>query len=139
MYQFVKGKESKPIKKYCSDIINQLVQRINNGSVMTVKVILVGSGAGNLITQNGEKGTIDFDFNLCVLKAHKKNYNNCRDIKEYIREQLNIVLNNNGWGDCQDSKSALSTKKRCLPNGNRTSFSIDLAIVRERNNVWGNG
>ena len=57
------------------------------------------------------------------------NINNCREIKEYIRKQFNVILNKNGWNDCMDSTSVLTTEKRHFTKGNHTEFSIDLAIV----------
>ena len=49
MYHYIEDKEFlKRMRGLCSGIINQLVQRINNDSVMTVEAHLVGSGAKNL-------------------------------------------------------------------------------------------
>lgn len=46
MYHYIKDKDFlKRMKRLCSDIINQLVQSINNDSVMTVEAHLVDSGA----------------------------------------------------------------------------------------------
>ena len=136
MYHYIGDKEFlKRMKEQCFNIINQLVQSINKDSVMTVKAHLVGSGARNLITQNEEE-PIDLDFNLCVSKVSGINFNDGKAIKEHIRKHFNIVLEKNGWSDCQDSTSAFSTKKVCFKKGNPTHFSIDLAIVRECNNKW---
>lgn len=69
MYHYIEDKDFlKRMKSLCSDIINQLVQSINNDSVMTVEAHLVGSGARNLITQNA-KEPIDLDYNLRVLEV----------------------------------------------------------------------
>lgn len=136
MYHYIEDKEFlKRMKSLCSDIINQLVQSINNDSVMKVEAQLVGSGAKNLITQNANV-PIDLDYNLCVVKVFDMSFNDGRAIKEYIRKHFNAVLNNNGWSDCQDSTSALSTELRHFTKGNKTEFSIDLAIVRENNQGW---
>ncbi len=52
MYHYIQNKDFLiRMKSVCSDIINQLVQSINNDSVMTVNAHLVGSGVKNLITQ----------------------------------------------------------------------------------------
>lgn len=88
---------------------------------------LVGSGAKNLITQNSNE-PIDLDYNLMIIDS-EININNCREIKEYIRKQFNVILNKNGWNDCMDSTSVLTTEKRHFTKGNHTEFSIDLAIV----------
>jgi hypothetical protein len=136
MYHYIDDKDFlKRMRGLCSGIINQLVQRINNDSVMTVEAHLVGSGAKNLETQN-ENNPIDLDYNLCILSTEKMYINDCRSIKEYIRKQFNVVLNANGWSDCQDSRSVLSTQKQRFTTGNSTEFSIDVAIVVEGDEQW---
>lgn len=128
MYHYIQDKVFlKDMKYLCSNIINQLVQLINNDSLMEVKAHLVGSGAKNLITQNSNE-PIDLDYNLMIIDS-EININNCREIKEYIRKQFNVILNKNGWNDCMDSTSVLTTEKRYFAKGNHTEFSIDLAIV----------
>lgn len=136
MYHYIQDKDfQKRLKSTCSDIVNQLIQSINKGSAMTVKACLVGSGAKNLITQNANN-PIDLDYNICILDTKSININNGRDIKEYIRKEFNSVLKMNGWGDCHDSTSALTTGKRVFKRGNKTEFSIDLAIAFKNNFGW---
>lgn len=134
MYHYIQDKKYlKQLKNTCSNIVNQLAQVINNDSVMTVKVFLVGSGAKNLVTQNANN-PIDLDYNICIIDT--ASINNGREIKEYIRKQFNQVLRKKGWNDCQDSTSALTTEKRIFNYDNKTKFSIDLAIVYENKNGW---
>ena len=136
MYHYIQDKEFlKRLKGTCSDIVNQLVQSINKDSVMTVKACLVGSGAKNLITQN-ENEPIDLDYNLCIVSTKSISILDCREIKEYVRKQFNKVLCSNGWDDCEDSTSALTTKERVFKKGNKTAFSIDLAITCKYHNNW---
>ena len=136
MYHYIQDKDfQKRLKSTCSDIVNQLVQSINKGSVITVKACLVGSGAKNLVTQNANN-PIDLDYNICILNAKSININNGRDIKEYIRKEFNSVLKMNDWSDCQDSTSALTTEERVFKRGNKTAFSIDLAITFKNNFGW---
>ncbi len=136
MYHYIQDKDFlKRLKGTCSDIVNQLVQSINNDSVMTVKAYLVGSGAKNLITQN-ENESIDLDYNLCIVNAESINILDCRGIKEYVRKQFNKILCSNGWHDCEDSTSALTTGKYYFQKGNGTRFSIDIAITCKYLNNW---
>lgn len=136
MYHYIQDKEFlKCLKGTCGDIVNQLVQSINNDSVMTVKAYLVGSGAQNLITQN-ENEPIDLDYNLCIVSTKSISILDCREIKEYVRKQFNKVLRSNGWDDCEDSTSALTTKERLFKKGNQTAFSIDIAITCKYLNNW---
>lgn len=136
MYHYIQDKEFlKRLKGSCSDIVNQLVQSINNDSVMKVEACLVGSGAKNLITQNGNE-PIDLDYNLCIVSTESINILDCRGIKEYVRKQFNKVLCSNGWDDCEDSTSAITTEERVFKKGNQTAFKIDLAITCKYHNNW---
>ena len=136
MYHYIQDKEFlKRLKGACGDIVNQLVQSINNDSVMTVEACLVGSGAKNLITQN-ENEPIDLDYNLCIVSTKSINILDCCGIKEYVKKQFNKVLCTNDWNDCEDSTSALTTKRRVFKRGNQTEFSIDIAIIRKYHNTW---
>lgn len=136
MYHYIQDKEFlKRLRGACGDIVNQLVQSINNDSVMKVKACLVGSGAKNLITQN-ENEPIDLDYNLCIVSTKSISMLDSRGIKEYVKKQFNKVLCSNGWNDCEDSTSALTTEKRVFKRGNQTAFSIDLAITCKYHNNW---
>lgn len=133
MYHYVEDKVFlKKMRRVCSDIINRLVQAINRDEYLQVEANLVGSGARNLITQNGEE-PIDLDYNLCICKA--PDIRDGRKIKEYIRKKFNEVLRKNNWNDCEDSTLALTTEKRHL-KGNQTKFSIDIGIVYVNQAGW---
>lgn len=128
MYHYIEDKAFlKRMKSLCSDIINQLVQSINNDSVMTVEAHLVGSGARNLITQNA-KEPIDLDYNLCVLEVFGISLSDGKAIKEHIQKHFNAVLNYNGWNNCQDSTSA-----------HRSAFIRFLCLPQNRNSVFEKG
>ncbi len=130
MYHFIDDKEFlKKLRTTCSGLVNQLVQAINREGEMTVEAHLVGSGAKSLITQNGNE-PVDLDYNLTILGV--QDINDAHFIKEYVRKKFDEVLRANGWGNCDDSKSCLTTEKRHFCKGNQTEFSIDLAIVFER-------
>ncbi len=74
-------------------------------------------------------------YNL-LINDSEINIKNGREIKEYIRKQFNVILNKNGWSDCMDSTSVLTTEKRHFTKGNHTEFSIDLAIVFNNRDGW---
>ena len=138
MYDYISKKDKEFLSKMrsiCSDLVNQLVQHINNDNTLYVEANLVGSGAKHLETQNNEE-PVDLDYNLVILDTNGLEITNCREIKEYVRKAFNEVLSKNGWGDCKDSTSALTTEKRHFKKGNRTEFSIDLAIIFEGKNNW---
>ncbi len=136
MYHYIEDKQYlKKLKSTCSDIINQLVQAINNDDIMRVEAHLVGSGAKNLITQNANE-PVDLDYNLCIIDCYEIGINNGRAIKEYVQNMFDEILNNNGWRDCKDSTSVLTTELREFTHGNKTPFSIDLGIITYSQGNW---
>jgi hypothetical protein len=136
MYHYIEDKEFlAKLYRVCSDIVNQLVQQINNDGELLVEAHLVGSGARNMVTQNANE-PVDLDYNLRIVNTYGMDIHDGRCLKEYIRKHFNIVLNRNGWEDCGDSTSALTTEKRHFTKGNKTEFSIDLAIVRKQGDGW---
>lgn len=136
MYHWIEDKEFlKRMRGLCSNIVNQLVQSINNDGAMIVEAHLVGSGAKNLETQNANE-PIDLDYNISLIRVDAYDINDGYNIKEYIRKAFNKVLKLNGWSDCSDSTSCLTTEKRHFTQGNHTEFSIDVAIVCESKDTW---
>lgn len=128
MYHYVNDKKYlKQAYRICSDIVNQLVQHLKKYDIEAA-MSLVGSGGRNMVTQN-EKQPIDFDFNIEIISCGRFSINDGHKLKEEIRKAFNEVLNKNGWGDCQDSTSALTTEQRELTKGNKTPFSIDVCII----------
>lgn len=136
MYHFIEDKEFlKKLRSICSDLINQLVMAINNEGEMDVRAYLVGSGARNLETQNANQ-PVDLDYNLEIVDSVSFDINDGRSIKQYVTKKFNEILSKNGWGDWQDSTSCLTTEHRVFKEGNKTPFSIDLAIVCGDERQW---
>ena len=131
MYHWIEDKQFLGrMRSLCSDIVNQLVQAVNREGALSVRQHLVGSGAKNLITQNANQ-PVDLDYNLEIVESRTYSINDCGGIKEYIRDKFDEVLDRTVWGNCEDSTSALTTKKRCIVEGYPTKVSIDLCIVRK--------
>ena len=136
MFHYITDEEYlKKLKYTCSDIINQLVQHINNDSVLQVEAHLVGSGAKNLITQNTNE-PVDLDYNLYITDFLELRENDGRGISTYVQDQFDYILNKNDWSDCHDSTSVFTTEKRQFNQGNKTPFSIDLAVVKKDSYGW---
>lgn len=132
MYRYVQDKEYiKQSYGICADLVNQLVQRLKQDEIQT-KMATVGSKKRGLVTQN-EKEPIDYDFNLVV---HNADRYLPRDLKKNIIRDFNAVLKYNGWADCQDSTSVITTELRVLKKGNKTPFSIDICIVKVDSYGW---
>ena len=136
MYHYIEDKNFlRNMHRDCADVVNQLVQLINNEGLIKVKSHLVGSGAKNMITQNG-KASVDLDYNLEVTDFLKMGSRDCKKIKEYVKSCFDDILCKNDWGYCNDSTSALTTELQQSEYGNKTEYKIDLAIVAKINGQW---
>lgn len=134
MYHYVEDKGFlKRAQKTCSGLMAELKDKLRENGVNS-QFFLVGSGARNMVTQN-EQEPIDFDYNLSIISC--EDINDCKAIKELVREAFNKVLRNNGLNDCDDSTSSLTTKKIYFTDYSLAEFSIDVCIVtRDKNGNW---
>ncbi len=129
MYHYIDDKEFlSRLKRYCGEIMQQLCHILKEKFDIGATFYLVGSGAKNLIMQNGSN-PIDLDYNLEIVRC--EDINDCRHIKECTRIAFNIVLRQFNWRDCQDSTSSLTTEKQYFTKGNQTEFSIDVCITTQ--------
>lgn len=133
MYHEISDKQFlSSMKELCFRMMNELKMSIYNNTPIEVEMDLVGSGAKNLILQNA-KEPIDLDFNANIV-GWEESVNirkDAREIKECVRKEFNRILKKFGLEDCRDSTSALTTNLIHYTKGNKTEFSIDLAIVYE--------
>lgn len=131
MYHYVEDKGFlKRAQKTCSGLMAELKDKLRENGVNS-QFFLVGSGARNMVTQN-EQEPIDFDYNLSIISC--EDINDCKAIKELVREAFNKVLRNNSLNDCDDSTSSLTTKKIYFTDYSLVEFSIDVCIVtRDKN------
>lgn len=136
MYHWIEDKEFlSKMRSTCSDIVNRVVSSINKDKKMNVRMQLVGSGAKHLETQN-ENEPVDLDYNINIIEVYESKYTDGKLLKEYIQKKFNEILEGKGLADCDDSKSALTTKKMHFNSGNQTQFSIDLTITKLVSEKW---
>lgn len=67
-YEFVCESEAKCYRSNCSDVLKKTCELLKEEGI-SAQFSLVGSGARNMITRNGE-GPYDLDYNLLVMKAN---------------------------------------------------------------------
>ena len=129
MFNYVEDKEYlSRVRGVCGDIMQSLCHTLKEKYDIGASFFLVGSGARNLILQNANL-PIDLDYNLEITRID--DWEDCKGIKERVRKAFNTVLKENGWADCEDSTSSLTTKKRPITRGDATEFSMDVCIIRE--------
>lgn len=126
MYEYVQDKQFvSRMRQCCGSLMQELCHRLKKDYDIGTNFSMVGSGKRNLILQNGNEA-VDLDYNLEITRY--EDYDDCQYIKECVRKTFNKVLKMNNLPACEDSKSALTTKKFYFEN-NPISFSIDVAIV----------
>lgn len=131
MYDFIKNKqELKELKKACENIIKN-VQNSSLREYFTFQFQLIGSGMNNLITQNGETGEYDLDYNFILQKDKHNLFTNPKKIKELFIKAFNEVNPDLGFKPAENNTSVITSK---LIYGGQLHFSFDVAIMCEGNN-----
>ena len=133
MYRYVEDKEFlKKAQSFSSKLMHELEEELREEGINT-QFFLVGSGARNMVTQNGD-GPIDFDYNLNILSCD--DINDCRTIKETTRKVLNKILRSYNLDDVSDSTIPLTTGKMHYNDQPEMEFYIDICIVTNDNGKW---
>ena len=115
------------MRAFSGELMQTLCHRLKVDHDIGANFCLIGSGAKNLILQN-EKEPVDLDYNLKIVRC--VDFNDCRYLKECARKSFNKCLALYGLQNCEDSTSALTSKLIPLRSNHRTSFSIDICIIR---------
>ena len=124
MFKYVEDKEYlSRVRRVCGGIMQDFCHSLKVEYDIGASFYLVGSGARNLIVQNA-LNPIDLDYNLEIIRCD--DFSDCRTIKECAKKAFNKALSMNGWGDCEDSTSSLTTQRRRFEQGNQTAFSMDV-------------
>ena len=121
-YEFVCESEAKCYRSNCSAVLKKTCELLKKKGI-SAQFSLVGSGAKNMITRNGD-GPYDLDYNLLVMKAEERYWNNLRLLKETVRNALNRAERREFFSD-----ALLHFKD--TPN---VEFSFDVAIIKKNPN-----
>ena len=130
-YEIVSESESKRYRSDCSAILTKTCKILMSKDI-TAQFFLVGSGARNLITRNGN-GPYDLDYNLIVIKADDRYWHDLRLLKETVRNALNKAEGKDFFSDAMDSRSCLTTLLHFNDSSN-VEFSFDVAILTKNRN-----
>ena len=130
-YEFVCEFEAKCYRSNCSDVLKKTCELLKEeGS--SAQFSLVGSGARNMITRNGD-GPYDLDYNLLIMRAEERYWNDLRLLKETVRNALNWAERREFFPDAQDSTSCLTALLHFKDTPN-VEFSFDVAITTKNKN-----
>ena len=110
MYRYVEDKEFlRRAQNCCSDLMHELEDELRENGINS-QFFLVGSGARNMVTQNGDEA-IDFDYNLNIISC--ADFHDCKAIKHEVLMAFNRVMRRNNLADVDDSTST-KTNAFCL-------------------------
>lgn len=114
------------MRAFSGEIMQSLCHFLKEDYGIGSNFYLVGSGAKNLILQNAKK-PVDLDYNLEIVRCD--DFEDCRYLKECTKESFNKALKSYDLHECEDSKSALTSKPIYFVRGNHTEFSIDVCVT----------
>ena len=129
-YEFVRESEAKQNRSDCSYVLKDTCELLKKKGI-SAQFSLVGSGARNMITRDGN-GPYDLDYNLLVMKADDE-YRDQRLLKDTIRNALNKAVGGKFFSDAQDSTSCLTALLHFKDTPN-VEFSFDVAIIKKNPN-----
>ena len=130
-YKFVCESEAKRYRSDCSDVLKETCELLKEKGI-SAQFSLVGSGARNMIMRNGD-GPYDLDYNLLIMKAEERYWNDLRLLKDTIRNALNKAVGGKFFSDAQDSTSCLTALLHFNDTPN-VEFSFDVAIIKKNRN-----
>jgi hypothetical protein len=134
MYHYVEDKIFlKRAQNCCSELMRELEDELRKREINS-QFFLVGSGARNMVTQNGREA-IDFDYNLNIIGC--EDFHDCKNIKHEVIMAFNRVMSKNNLDNVDDSTSSITTKKIHFRDTPKIEFSMDVCIVTlENDKQW---
>lgn len=94
---------------------------------ITAQFTLIGSGARNMVTRNGN-GPFDLDYNLEIVKAPDEYWNDLCHLKDTVRSLLDKASGLKCFSESNDSTSCLTALLH-FKDEPTVEFSFDIAIV----------
>ena len=135
MYEYLGDKRfEKAMRKCGSDLMHSMCHYLKVDSHISANARLVGSARRKLIMRNGN-GPVDLDYNLEIVKCN--DFSNGRFIKDSVIKALNKALHDRDLDNCEDSKSAVTTKEIYFPDIPNSNFSIDICIIKVEEDYYG--
>lgn len=147
MIKIVDEAECRKYRLDCSITMKKVCSKLKEKGISS-QFTLVGSGARNMVTRNGN-GSYDLDYNLEIIKAPNKYWKDLRYLKDTVRILLNEAAGLQCFSDSKDSTSCLTTILH-FKNEPTVEFKFDVAIVAKNpngtlcrlihnKNAWGYG
>lgn len=109
-YEFVCESEAKHYRSDCSNVLKETCELLKEKGI-SAQFSLIGSGTRNMITRNGE-GPYDLDYNLLIMKAEERYWNDLRLLKETVRNALNRAGRREFFSDGEQQTDSLTVRIR---------------------------
>lgn len=106
MIKIVNEAECRKYRSSCSTALKKVCSKLKEKGI-SAQFILVGSGARNMVTRNGN-GPFDLDYNLEIIKAPDGYWNNLRHLKNTVRTLLDDAAGLQCFSESKDSTSCLT-------------------------------
>lgn len=126
MYRLVDEAECRRYRSYCSTTLKKVCSMLRAKGII-VQFTLIGSGARNMVTRNGN-GPFDLDYNLEIVKMPDEYQNNLHKLKNTVRILLDKAMDLECFSKSQDSTSCLTAILH-FKDAPTVEFSFDVAIV----------
>lgn len=132
MYRLVDEAECKRYRSDCSTTLEQACSILRKRGIIS-QFTLVGSGARNMVTRNGDD-SFDLDYNLEIIKATDIYQNDLRRLKDTVRASLDKAIRiESCFSESQDSTSCLTALLH-FDDEPSVKFRFDVAIVKRNSN-----
>ena len=126
MYRIVDKAECRKYRSDCSAVLKKVCSLLKEKGIVA-QFALVGSGARNMVTRNGD-GPFDLDYNLEIVKAPEEYRSDLRRLKDTIRALLDRAASLKCFSESQDSTSCLTALLH-FKDEPKIELSFDVAIV----------
>ena len=133
MYKYVAKGEVAEYRAYCQDVLNRLKMKLERKYGIKSYATLIGSGAHNMVTRDGE-GPFDLDYNLVLTTIPQKYEKALEQLKNLIRETLDDLVNKK-FSHGKGSTSSI-TYLAYSEDGKKVMFSFDVALIWERESQY---
>lgn len=126
MYNYVTEEQIIHYKSLFQSILDRLREKLKKDSEIEVRILLVGSGANNMVTRNG-KGGFDLDYNLVLSSIPPEYVGTPQALKALVIKELDTLVPS-GFSHGKDSTSAI-TYLLHSPDKKRVEFKVDVALI----------
>lgn len=132
MFVIVNDSECRRYRRDCAEVLTRLCVMLKTEKDIIAQFTLVGSGARNMVTRNGN-GPLDLDYNLEIIKAPDIYWNDLRKLKDTVRIYLDKASGLKCFSESQNSTVALTALLH-FNDEPQVEFSFDVAIVKRNSN-----